>query len=216
MSCRQCDGIEKEFDSRVARRELRKYRRSGPRKTTRILIEAVQQRAKGTTLLDVGGGVGVIPFELFKAGVRRAVAVEASSAYLQAARQEADRRGVADRVVYRHGDFVEVAHQIEAADIVTLDRVICCYPDLDALIDASAMRARIYYALVYPRDDRWMGALRTVINLFFRIRRSPMRFFLHASERVEGAVRRHGFALQTYRKTPLWLVAVYRRKEVPA
>lgn len=215
MSCRQCAGIEQEFDYKTARRDLRKYHRSGPRKTTRILIDAVRKGSDGKTLLDIGGGVGVIQFELLDAGVHQATGVDAASAYLQVAREEAERRGVADRVAHHYGDIVEVAPQVDPADIVTLDRVICCYPDLDALIDATATRARTWYALVYPRDDRWMEPLRAAINLVFRFRRSPMRFFLHPAERVDAAVRRHELTLKMYRKTLLWQVAVYGREEVP-
>lgn len=212
MSCHQCEGIEGLFDEKMARRELRRYHRKGARKTTRILLHAVRDDAEGKTLLDIGGGVGVIQIELLEAGARSAIGVDAFSAYLQAAREEAERRGMADRVVGRKGDFVELAPEIEPADIVTLDRVICCYPDVDALVDAAAAHARMSVALVYPRDDWWMKALPATLNLVFRIRRSPMRFFLHASERVDAAVRRRGFALQTHRKTPAWQVAVYRRR----
>lgn len=209
MSCRQCEGIESLFDAKVARRELRRYRRKGPRKTTRILLDAVREDAVGKTLLDIGGGVGVIQFELLGSGARSSTGVDASSAYLQVAREEAERRGMDDRVDGCKGDFVEMAPEIEPADIVTLDRVICCYPDVDALVEAAAAHARMSIALVYPRDEWWMRAVPSALNLVFRVRRSPMRFFLHASERVDAAVRRHGFALQIHRTTPMWQVAVY-------
>ncbi len=212
MPCCQCEGIEKEFDAKVARRELRQYHRKGPRKTTRIVVDAVRKDVPGKTLLDVGGGVGVIQFELLEAGARRSVGVDASSAYLEVTREEAERRGVADRMAYHWGDFVDVAVDLDRADIVTLDRVICCYPDHEALIAASAARARMTYALVYPRDEWWMRAVPAAINLYFRIRRSPMRFYLHPTQRVDAAVRRQGFSPQICRKTPLWQVAVYRRE----
>jgi hypothetical protein len=33
-----------------------------------------------------------------------------------------------------HGDFVDVGPQIPSAAIVTLDRVICCYPSFEPLL----------------------------------------------------------------------------------
>lgn len=213
MSCCQCQGIEREFDAKLARRELRRYQRRGPRETTRLLVEALQQEGLGgKTLLDIGGGIGAVQLELLRGGVQNVTGVDASSAYLQTAQEEAARQGYAERTAYVYGDFVEVAPQVEAADLVTLDRVICCYPDLEALVDAAASRARTFYALVYPRDDWWMATVEATVNLALRIRRSPMRFFVHPAERVDGAVRRHGFDLQAYRKTLLWQVAVYRRQ----
>src|SRR3972149_5220101 len=89
MSCAQCQGIERMFDRRAAERELRQYRAAGPGGTTRLLIDALKaEGVAGLTLLDIGGGVGAIQHELLRAGGRRATAVDASSADLDAARAE--------------------------------------------------------------------------------------------------------------------------------
>jgi hypothetical protein len=50
-----------------------------------------------------------------------------------------------------HGDFIDLAEQVPEADAVTLDRVVCCYPDATTLVGASARKARRVYGLVYPR-----------------------------------------------------------------
>ncbi|MDH5588764.1 MAG: class I SAM-dependent methyltransferase, partial [Gemmatimonadota bacterium] len=156
MACRQCEGIEAFFDDGVARRELRRYRRKGVGGTTRILLEALRSPSAGTgvagrSFLDIGGGVGAIQHELMAAGATHGTHADASPAYLDAARSEGERRGHADRVRYVLGDFVDVADDIEPADVVTLDRVVCCYPDMPALVDASASRALESYGLVFPR-----------------------------------------------------------------
>jgi hypothetical protein len=65
-----------------------------------------------------------------------------------------ERRGHADRVTYRHGDFVELAESISLAGLVTLDRVITVCPDWRRLAELSPSRARHLYGLVYPRDRR--------------------------------------------------------------
>lgn len=83
MDCSHCQGAEKTFNSRMAQRELRKYRSKGPGKTTRLLVEAIKSaNIEGTTMLDIGGGVGAIENELLDDGVRSAIDVDASSAYL--------------------------------------------------------------------------------------------------------------------------------------
>src|SRR5512136_1017316 len=129
MNCPQCCGAEKMFGRELAEHDLHNYQAHGPGKTTRMLIEALESAGiEGLTLLDIGGGVGAIQHELLKAGVNRATAVDASSAYLQADRQEAERQGHTARTTYHHGDFVELAPQLPPADIVTLDKAICCYP----------------------------------------------------------------------------------------
>lgn len=212
MSCCQCQGLRTVFDERIARRELERYRRKGPSKTTRILLEAVRaEGVAGGSLLDIGGGVGAISNELLEAGVTRADVVDASGAYLQAARNEAERRGNQERISFHFGDFVEVAPEIGPADVVTLDRVICCYDDMDALVSASAERARRLYALVYPRESWWNRFGVEVVNLSCRVRRNPFRAFVHSSEAVERVIRGKGLERRFHRTTVFWQVAVYGR-----
>ena len=115
MSCCQCDGIDKVFSAKVAAKELKAYRKNGPHKATRMLIDALKtEGVEGMTLLDIGGGVGAIQHELLKDGVTTATNVDASSAYGEAAKQEADRLGLGDRVTYHFGDFVALAPQSRA------------------------------------------------------------------------------------------------------
>jgi len=212
MSCCQCQGIESFFNKKLAFRELKQYREKGPTKTTKILIEALKTEGiEGMTLLDIGGGIGAIQYESLEAGVHSATNVEASTAYIEVAQEEADRHGYSDRVDYHHGDFVDLAPEIDPADIVTLDRVICCYHDMETLVGLSSVRARKLYGLVYPRDTWWIKIARPVINLFFWVQRNPFRFFLHPTEAVESLVRKNGLEPHFYRKTAIWQVVVYRR-----
>jgi magnesium-protoporphyrin O-methyltransferase len=86
------------------------------------------------TLLDIGGGVGVLHHELLQDFALTATHVDASSAYLSAAREAAARLGHAARVEFIHADFTDIASSIPEADVVTLDRVVCCYPDSQRLL----------------------------------------------------------------------------------
>lgn len=98
MSCAQCRGLERLFDESTAARDLRDYRRKGPNKTTRWLIDALKEEGiDGATVMDIGGGIGAIQHELLQAGASRAAGVDASTAYLAAIKEEAERQGHADR-----------------------------------------------------------------------------------------------------------------------
>jgi 2-polyprenyl-3-methyl-5-hydroxy-6-metoxy-1,4-benzoquinol methylase len=207
-----CRGIEEQFGEKQAGRDLRRYRRRGPNRATRILLDALKaEGVGGMTLLDIGGGVGAIQHELIAAGVRGATDVDASSAYLAAARAEAERRGHDDRVRFLHGDFVELAGELEAADIVTLDRVVCCYPDMDELVGRSAERAHRLYGLVFPRPGRLARLALPLANLFLRLRGSDFRAYLHPTEAVEARVREAGLRKCFHRDLLIWQVAVYAR-----
>ncbi|OGO38505.1 MAG: hypothetical protein A2W35_17280 [Chloroflexi bacterium RBG_16_57_11] len=212
MNCGQCQGIEELFSQRYVAKELSRYRAKGPDRTTRMLIEAINEEdVDGLTLLDIGGGVGSIQHELFEAGVQEVTSVEASTAYLNAARAEAQVRGLAEHVSYHHGNFVDLAADIAPADIVTLDRVICCYHDMEKLVVLSAARARKLYGLVYPRDTWWMKIGLAFENLSFRLRRSPFRTYSHATKSVETILSSNGLKRRSYRQTLAWQVVVYSR-----
>ena len=210
MTCSQCRGIERQFDDRVARRQLRRNRRKGPSKTTRMLLDALEGTGvAGASFLDVGGGVGAIQHALMDRGASRGTSVDASPAYLATAREEARVRGYADSVRYVEGDFVEAQSDVEDADIVTLDRVVCCYPDMPALVDASASRARRAYGLVYPREN-WLAKLAIgLINLTQRIRRQPFRAYVHPTAAVEERVGRHGLVRVYHAQSTVWQIAVF-------
>ncbi len=212
MICPCCCGFDEFFNKKLAAKELRRYQRRGPIASTRLLIELLKnQGVGGASVLDVGGGIGAIQHELLKAGAASATDVDGSSAYLDAARRQAERLGHADRVTFRHGDFVGLADEVGAADIVTLDRVICCYPDMPALVERSAARARRLYGLVFPRTHWLMRAARPVMNLYWRLRRCSLRFYLHAPDHVRRVVEDGGLALHASGRTLLWRVEVYRR-----
>lgn len=212
MTCSQCCGIERQFNDRVARRQLRRYRRKGPSKTTRALLDALTARgAAGASFLEIGGGVGAIQQGLMDAGASGGTSVDASPAYLGAAREEAEARGNAARIRFVEGDFVEVQAEVEPADLVVLDRVVCCYPDMPALVDASAPRARRAYGLVYPRDTRFVRILITALNLAQRVRRHPFRAFVHPTAAVEARVQAHGLTKTVHTRSLFWQMVVFSR-----
>jgi len=201
------------YDEKVAAADVRRYKENGPRPWTRTLIEAIKaEGVEGATLLDIGGGIGVIQHELLDSGAARATSVEASSAYLAAARRESDRRGLVDRVTYHHGDFVDLAETIRPADVVTLDRVLNVYPDWERLASLSAERARRLYGVVIPRDTPFVRLVVSAINLVLRLRRKQVRATVIPINELERVGRENGLS-QCFVQTvgPAWQVVLYRR-----
>jgi len=215
MACSQCEGIELETKGWVAY-SLKKFRKNKLNRATRSFIdELLTLGVEGRTLLDIGGGIGAIQYEFLAAGASRAVSVEASTAYLEAATEEAARLGWKERITYHHGDFVTLAPQITPADIVTLDHVICCYHDVRSLVALAAARARKYYGLVYPTDTWWSKFWIAAENLVARLRGSSFRAFIHSSKLVDSLTRSQGLR-QIRRQTMfvlpyVWQVVIYER-----
>jgi SAM-dependent methyltransferase len=207
-----CDGFASIFDEATAQRDRARYHRDGPDKTTRLLLELLTPyRSSGSSVLDIGGGIGIVDIEMLRAGAGHATLVDASTAYLAVARDEARQAGLLDRIEFVEGDFVRRAPSIDLADVVTLDRVICCYPDMESLVAESAGRARTAYGIVLPRDRTTMRWAIALGNAWYRVRRKTYRFFVHPTARVDEIAAANGLRLRAERKTWIWRVAVYER-----
>jgi magnesium-protoporphyrin O-methyltransferase len=216
VTCPHCRDAGEVFGDRSARRELRRYRKRGPSKTSRILLDAIRERlpADGFTVLDIGGGVGVLQHELLDDGADRVVSVDASPAYLGVARGEAERRSRHHKLEQRLGDFVDLCTDVEDADIVTLDRVLCCYPDMHALAGRSAERARALYGVVFPREEWWVRVGVALLNLWQRLRGSDFRVYVHPIPAVLAVVEGRGLEKVFDRTTFSWKVMLFARRDL--
>jgi len=213
MSRCQCEEIESLFDKDLAEDELSKVRRRGPARTTRWLLEAIRARGvTGGTLLDIGGGVGTIQHQLLSSGLATAVHVDAASGYLKVAQKEARRLKLDSRITFHHGNFVDLAPGIEPADIVTLDRVICCYDDVQGLVSTSAAKARRLYGAVYPRDTWWTNLGAWLLNSWRRMRKDNFRIFHHPTRQVESLLAEQGLKRTFHRRGFYWQVALFEKE----
>jgi SAM-dependent methyltransferase len=213
MSCgSNCCGTADFFGDRIARRHLRRYRRGGPFGTTKRLLAALRETPGAKdTLLDVGGGVGMIAHEMLAAGTSAAAIVDASPAFLAAAREESERRHTGDRLRLELGDAAELGPDVPAADVVTLDKVVCCYVDMESLLAATASRARRLMGLAYPRDDWWVHAMVAMGNGMLKLKGDAFRSYVHPNAAIEAALRRAGMTRRLERRGAFWIVAVFER-----
>ena len=207
-----CPGFASIFDRQTAEHDRERYRKGGPDRTSAMLLEMIRRRGvAGASVLDIGGGIGIVGRELLRSGAAAAVLVDGSEAYLDVARAEAEADGLGEQMQIVLGDFTRLAPELAPADVVTLDRVICCYPDVDALVGLSAARARRLYGLVLPRDH-WYGRFLTRLeNLWLALRRSPFRSFAHSNALVDGRVAAAGMRIVDERFTSLWRVVLFER-----
>ena len=201
-----------QFNPKKIAQELKRYRKKGPGQTTRMLADGIAQSGALTgTVLDIGSGIGSLTLALLERGASHAVAIDASIAYVDAARDEAARRGRADAIQFVHADFVRAASQLPSASIVTLDRVVCCYPSCEQLLDAALARAEHCLALSYPREAWYVRVGMTLENSLRRLSSNPFRTFLHSAATMEETIKGAGFILSSRRETWVWSADVYVR-----
>ncbi|HVH68354.1 MAG TPA: class I SAM-dependent methyltransferase [Gemmatimonadales bacterium] len=206
-----CAANQHQFGDAVAHRDLERYRERGPDATTRLLREAILSAGSGRTILDVGAGIGALGFELLAAGAEQVTAVDAAPAYLASAQQEAARRNITQRFQPVLGDFVTVARDIDDADVVTMDRVVCCYPAYAPLLAAAMRHSRRLLAFSYPRDRWFVRAAVAVENGTRALLRNAFRGFVHPAWGMEALVKQHGFVLIRRNETLKWAADLYAR-----
>jgi SAM-dependent methyltransferase len=212
MGCCQCQGIENMFDKKAAKRALKQYLKKGPSKTTDMLLKAIHKKGvRGMGFLDIGGGIGAIQYDLIKAGASSGISIEASSAYIDLVKDQIRKNNLAETIDFKHGDFTTIAPYVDPAEIVTLDKVICCYDDMSELVKLSSKLSRKIYAIIYPRDVWWTKLALPFINFYPLIRRSPFRVFIHPTKKVEEIIIKNGFKRDYYAKTLFWQIAIFTK-----
>jgi SAM-dependent methyltransferase len=215
MPCNCCEITDNAFSEAEARSEIRNYRKRGPAGQTKLLLNSIRSlNLKNADLLDIGGGIGVIHHELLEDVAQMATHVDASSAYLKQAKAEAARRGHSERVNFIHADFTDVAADLPKADVVTLDRVVCCYPDFRRLLKAAAEHSRRAVAFTYPRETWYLRIGFRIMDFFQKLRNDPFRVFLHPVAEMDSLLKREGFERVSLRRLFVWEMALYKRETI--
>ncbi|HSJ29616.1 MAG TPA: methyltransferase domain-containing protein [Acidimicrobiia bacterium] len=208
-----CDpsGYDSLFGPKEARRALRAYDRSGLNRMARRTVDYLESRGvEGHRILEVGGGIGAVQIELLKAGAASAVNVEISRGYQEVASELLRREGLEGRVEQKIGDFTELAAEMQADDVI-MNRVICCYPDMEGLMNAGLSASTRFLAAVYPRDGLvWRIAIR-VENTYHRFKGVGFRTYLHSPEAIVTTANRAGFEVAFADRDLGWHGVVFER-----
>jgi magnesium-protoporphyrin O-methyltransferase len=200
------------FSEKNAAGEAKRYRRKGLDGTSKRIFDFIRESGiEGKTLLEVGGGIGAIEIELLKAGMARAINVELTPTYETAARGLLAEAGLTDLVERRVMDFAQSGPEVEPADVVVMNRVICCYPDMPKLAGAAADRAKGMLVISFPNRRWWTRIGLTLANFGFRVIRLQFRVFLHPPGLILAAVERRGFKTRFNQPGLLWQVVALER-----
>jgi hypothetical protein len=211
MDC--CDNpYSKKFNREKANAEIKDYREKRIKGNSLTLINELKKLPlEDTSVLDIGGGVGVTIFELLKAGVNRAIHVEISEPYANAFCEEANRQGVREKVTSCLGNFTDLHDQLDSCDLVCLDKVICCYPNYRLLTNLSVDRARRWYAYVIPRDVWWVRMGDYLKNLIQSFGDTGFRTYVHPVAEIEKIITEKGFQKVFQSGKGIWLTSIFER-----
>jgi magnesium-protoporphyrin O-methyltransferase len=205
-------GQEELFGEKTAARDARRYRAKGPDPMARSLARRAGERGlDGVTVAEIGGGVGQVLLELLKAGAARGEVVELLPMYGPHVRALAADAGLEGRVVFRTADLVADPEAREPADVVVLNKVVCCTPDGIELAGVAAGLARRTLVLSHPRESWWVRAGVAAANGLLRLRRRSFRVFVHPTGALESAVEAQGLRRVSQRSGPIFRVVAFER-----
>ena len=171
----------------------------------------------GRTVLELGCGRGGLLLELVRAGVARATGVDLSPASIDAARSRFKEAQLAERARLLVGDGARVP--LEPHDWVILDRVMCCYADVERLLANTLPAARHIYAFTVPTSRGWRGLAARLEDWFENawntLRGRPCPGYVHNLDLIEERLAMAGFRLRYRDRQRLWHMAVYERSGAP-
>lgn len=209
-----CDpkGCNDMFGTRFARGQARRYRKRGlDGIAQRMLDFLVEGGIEGATVLEIGGGVGEIQVELLRRGASHATNLELVEAYDAPAHRLAAEAGLTDRMDRQIVDIAANPDAVQAADVVVLHRVVCCYPDYERLLGAAADHTRRLIVFSHPPRNTISRALVSVQAAAFRLMRRDFRAFAHPPEAMLAVLRSHGFRVAYTHQGRVWQVAGLER-----
>jgi spermidine synthase len=200
------------FTEEVSRKDADRYRKHGLPKRARKLLRAIEaiKPFDNTSTLEIGVGAGAVTTEMLRRGVRHAIGVDAVPAQLANARALAADYSVADRAEYVLADFAE-SRDAPSADVVIMDRVICCYPRWRELLENAADHANETIAMTYPRDKWWFRIIHRLMDLWWIVQRSDFRFHVHPIPQMHAALEAKGFAPRVISNYFFWEILVATR-----
>jgi Methyltransferase domain len=181
--------------------------------TSRRIVDPLLKHGvvEGRSVLEVGGGIGAIQIELLRAGANHAVSVELTPTYEETASKLLRETGLADSVERRVLDFVAAGADVEAADIVVMNRVICCYPDMPRLVGAAADRCQGVLVMSFPKRTWWTRVLLSVGNVALRVTRREFQVFLHSPVEIRYTAELHGLRALATQRGLFWEIAAWER-----
>ncbi len=170
------------------------------------------------SVLDLGCGTGNTSIRLARAGAGPVTGMDLSPVSIDIARRRAAAVGMTDdRVRFDLGDVTSSV--LRPRDWVVLDRVICCYDDVDLLLTNALSGTRRRLAFAVPDSRGWRGVVNKMTwsaeNLGKAvIRRPDCKGFVHDLGEIDRRLADSGLAKMRDSVRGLWYAAVYERAPI--
>ena len=205
-----CCGADLFFNKKTADKKYSQYLKNGPSRVTAKMIQQLNnQSVAGKSLIDVGGGIGALQWWFLQKGGGMTTDIDASSGYLKQAQNHAIDNNWQDKTQFIMGDCTAVYDQLESPDYITLDKVVCCYPNYQEILAATCEKSLSYISLSYPMDGIISQIIRRFGDLFFMLSNNPYRPYVHPVKDIRAVFATNGYQRISYELAFPWHVETY-------
>jgi magnesium-protoporphyrin O-methyltransferase len=160
--------------------------------------------------LEIGSGAGALHMNLVKLGAKKSVGVDASEWAVKASEQlkkEIDPSINSETIT---AQISQTKERFGEFSVVIMDRVLCCYPHPETLLETAVLHSPELITLSIPRNLIWIRIGAIMVNIMQSILRRKFRIFVHSHDRIEQILRNNQFVQIHSDETRLWKIRVYR------
>jgi len=206
-------GIAETFDD-LAHDRCCKYKTNGLTTSSQVLLDFISKEGiLGKTVLEIGCGTGFFALETIRSGATSSLGVDLSSAAIHEANEFAKECGLQDRARFEVSNAASTRQP--ASDVAVMEKVLCCYPDADALLKTASDSSRELLGFVVPRNEGLMKPAMKIgtalINLVEKLRKTGFRLYLHPLRSIDQLLSERGFQQASKAKSRFWLVFLYKK-----
>ena len=191
----------------------RRFRRRGPEPVQcKLLAGLAAAGIDGASVLEVGCGTGYLHRRLLADGAAYAVGIDVAGGMIAHAEAATRKAGLTERVTLLTGDAVQRAAELDPAELVLLDKVLCCYPDISPLLTTALTRCQRLLAVVIPRPNLVVAVAWRVLISVFKLFGSRFHPYYHNWRRARQTITAAGFERVFAGHTLGWQAWVFRRR----
>lgn len=168
------------------------------------------------SVLELGCGTGGLSVALLQMGAERVTGVDLSSSSVDVARRRATVAGFAEQASFEVGDAAMT--DLGPHDWVLLDRVICCFADVERLVGHAIELAHERIGISLPESRGWRGLVNRPLwaaENAWDLVSGGCRGYVHDLRRIEARLAAAGFRPAASARAGLWHIGIYDRDDQP-
>ena len=209
LSC--CTDFNLQFNENYFQNYLKEYHSKGLPNQSKLMFDyLVSYGIQNHSVMEIGSGAGALHMNLVKSGAKRSIGIDASEWAMKASEQlkkEIDPSINSETIT---AEISRIKENYGKFSVVIMDRVLCCYPNAETLLESAVLHSSELIAISIPRNLIWIRIGAIIVNTIQSVLRRKFRIFIHSHYRIEEILRTNQFIEIHSEQTRLWRMRVYR------